>query len=75
MSDARTLTLQMLSEKRISADEAITLLRAMVQSAGGVHRVPVADVPIRHNVFEAIPPAPRLVPIIRDNSFDILNPF
>ena len=75
MSDARILTLRMLSEKRISADEAITLLRAMLQAAGGAHRMPVANVPILHDVFEAIPPAPRLVPIIRDNSLDIFNPF
>jgi hypothetical protein len=65
----------MLSEKRISPDEAITLLQGMLQTAGRAHHKTIVRVPARHDVFEAIPPAPRLVPIIRDNSFDIFNPF
>lgn len=78
MSDARILTLRMLSEKRISADEAVTLLHGMVQTADSSYSgplVPATGAPARHDIFEAVPPVPRLVPVIRDNSFDIFNPF
>ncbi|UCD94978.1 MAG: hypothetical protein JSU69_02695 [Candidatus Zixiibacteriota bacterium] len=75
MSDARILTLRMLSDRRISADEAVTLLRGMVQTAGSAHHEPIAGAPARHDVFEAMPLGPEPALVIRDNDFNIFNPF
>jgi hypothetical protein len=85
MSDARALTLRILSEGRISADEAVTLLTGLAQPAEGASPVsadskqqrvvPVGEsLPVSYDAAGG-PMAPGQVHIIHDNNINIFSPF